>query len=42
MRKYDILIIWNKNKRELRHGTRFYYLFLKVRFLFSNVDVSII
>lgn len=42
MKKYDILIIYNMNKREIRKCTYLYYLLLKIRFSFSNVKVDII
>lgn len=42
MKKYDIIIIWNDNKREIRNCYYITYLFLKIRFLFTNVKVEII
>lgn len=39
MKKYDIIIIWNNNKREIRNCYYITYLILKLRFLFSKVEV---
>ena len=40
MKKYDIIIVWNDNKRQAQKGCYIKYLFLKLRFLFSKVEVS--
>lgn len=40
MKKYDILIIWNDNKREIRKCYYITYLILKLRFLFSKVEIT--
>lgn len=42
MKKYDIIITWNMNKRELRNCSYVGYLLLKLRFLFSSVKIDII
>lgn len=42
MKKYDILIILNMNKREIRKCSYIGYLLLKLKFLFSNVEIDII
>jgi hypothetical protein len=41
MKKYDILIIYNNiySKREIRKCYYITYLLLKLRFLFSKVEV---
>lgn len=40
MKKYDIIIIYSDNKREIRNCLYITYLFLKLRFLFSKVEIK--
>ena len=40
MKKYVILIIWNDNLREMRICSYITYLLLKLRFLFSKVEIT--
>ena len=40
MKKCVILIIWNDNLREARVCSYFTYLLLKLRFLFSKVEIT--
>lgn len=40
MKKFVIIIKYSENKREIRYGNNIYYLFLKLRFLFTKVEIS--
>ena len=39
MKKYDIIIIYSDNKREIRKCYYITYLIVKIRFLFTNVEI---
>lgn len=40
MKKFVIIIIYNENNREIRYGNNLYYLFLKLKYLFTNVKIT--